>query len=304
VIRIGLAGWSYDDWAGVVYPKPKPKGFDPLAFLAGSFDAMELNTSYYAPVSLRNAEQWLERTDFNRDFRFTAKLWKRFTHERDKVWTTDEVRQTREGLDALHEAGRLGAVLMQFPWSFRNTEENRDWLDAVVSEFSDWPLALEVRHESWNEPDVFAELAERGIGFVNIDQPLFAKSLGPSARVTSPVGYVRVHGRNYGNWFRKTASALERYDYLYTAKELKPWAERTKEMATHPRVSDVYVVTNNHVRGKGVVNAMMLQTILTGRKVHAPETLLHEYRETLAPYVLPPEEETPTAESPGASPAG
>ena len=302
MIRIGPAGWSYDDWAGVVYPKPKPKGFDPLAFLAGQFDALELNTSFYRPVSRRNTQLWLERTDFNPDFRFTAKLWKRFTHERDAVWTVDEVRQVREGLDVLHDAGRLGAVLAQFPWSFRNTEENRDWLDALVTEFSDWPLALEVRHESWNEPDVFAELAERGVGFVNIDQPLFQNSLGPSARVTSSVGYVRVHGRNYKNWFRKTASALERYDYLYTAKELKPWAERTKEIAEHPRVSDVYVVTNNHVRGKGVVNALMLQTMLTGRKVHAPETLVREYRDTLGPYVLPPEEEAP--ELPGVSPAG
>ncbi|WP_257462848.1 DUF72 domain-containing protein [Archangium lipolyticum] len=302
MIRIGPAGWSYDDWAGVVYPKPKPRGFDPLAFLAGYFDALELNTSFYRPISRRNAELWVERTDFNPDFRFTAKLWRRFTHERGEAWTADEVHQTREGLDAIHEAGRLGAVLVQFPWSFRNDEENRDWLDALVSEFSDWPLALEVRHESWNEPDVFAELAERGVGFVNIDQPLFQSSLGPSARVTSSVGYVRVHGRNYRNWFRKTASAMERYDYLYTAKELKPWTERTKEMAAHPRVSDVYVVTNNHVRGKGVVNAMMLQTMLTGRKVHAPETLLREYRDTLGPYVLPPEAET--SEAPGASPAG
>lgn len=302
MIRVGPAGWSYDDWAGVVYPKPKPRGFDPLAFLAGYFDALELNTSFYAPISRRNAEQWVERTDFNADFRFTAKLWKRFTHERDSAWTADEVRQTREGLDTLHEAGRLGAVLMQFPWSFRNTEENRDWLDALVSTFSGWPLVLEVRHESWNVPDVFMELAERGVGFVNIDQPLFHDSIAPSARVTSSVGYVRVHGRNYRNWFRKTASAMERYDYLYTAKELKPWAERTKEMAAHPRVSDVYVVTNNHVRGKGVANAMMLQTMLTGRKVHAPETLVSEYRDTLGPYVLPPEEET--REPPGASPAG
>ncbi len=302
MIRIGPAGWSYDDWAGVVYPKPKPRGFDPLAFLAGYFDALELNTSFYRPVSRHNVELWLERTDFNPDFRFTAKLWKRFTHERDAVWTAEDVRQTRAGLDVMHEAGRLGAVLVQFPWSFRNTEDNRDWLDALVTEFSDWPLVLEVRHESWNERDVFAELAERGVGFVNIDQPLFKSSLGPSARVTSSVGYVRVHGRNYRNWFRKTASALERYDYLYTAKELKPWAERTQEMAAHPRVSDVYVVTNNHVRGKGVVNAMMLQTMLTGRKVHAPETLLREYRDTLAPYVLPPETEAP--EPPGASPAG
>ncbi|HYO58277.1 DUF72 domain-containing protein [Archangium sp.] len=302
MIRIGPAGWSYDDWAGVVYPKPKPKGFDPLAFLAGYFDALELNTSFYRPISRRNAELWMERTDFNPDFRFTAKLWRRFTHERDAVWTADEVRQTRAGLDALHEAGKLGAVLMQFPWSFRNTGENRDWLDELVSTFSDWPLVLEVRHESWNVQDVFAELAERGVGFVNIDQPLFQNSLGPSARVTSSVGYVRVHGRNYRNWFRKTANAMERYDYLYPAKELKPWAERTKEIAEHPRVSDVYVVTNNHVRGKGVANAMMLQTMLTGRKVHAPEALVREYRDTLGPYILPPEAEAP--EPPGASPAG
>lgn len=302
MIRIGPAGWSYDDWAGVVYPKPKPKGFDPLAFLAGYFDALELNTSFYRPISRRNAELWVKRTDFNRDFRFTAKLWRRFTHERDAVWTAGEVRQTREGLDVLHDAGKLGAVLMQFPWSFRNTEENRDWLDELVSTFSGWPLVLEVRHESWNVPDVFAELAERGVGFVNIDQPLFHDSLGPSARVTSSVGYVRVHGRNYRNWFRKTANTMERYDYLYPAKELKPWAERTKKMAEHPRVSDVYVVTNNHVRGKGVANAMMLQTMLTGRKVHAPEALLREYHDTLAPYVLPPETEAP--EPPGASPAG
>ncbi len=285
MIRVGPAGWSYADWAGVVYPKPRPKTFDPLAFLAGLFDALELNTSFYAPVSRRNCEQWLERTAFNPDFRFTAKLWKRFTHERTAVWTADEVKQTRAGLDALHEAGRLGAVLVQFPWSFRNTEDNRDWLDEVVRTFSDWPLVLEVRHLSWNEPDVYAELAERGIGFVNIDQPLFANSLAPSARVTSSVGYVRVHGRNYRDWFRKNAGPLERYDYLYSAKELAPWAERTQEMASHPRVQDVYVVTNNHVRGKGIANAMMLQTMLTGRKVEAPETLVRAYPKELRPYV-------------------
>jgi len=285
MIRVGPAGWSYADWAGVVYPKPRPKTFDPLAFLAGLFDAMELNTSFYAPVSRRNCEQWLERTAFNPDFRFTAKLWKRFTHERTAVWTADEVKQTRAGLDALHEAGRLGAVLVQFPWSFRNTEENRDWLDEVVSTFNDWPLVLEVRHLSWNEPDVYAELAERGIGFVNIDQPLFANSLAPSARVTSSVGYVRVHGRNYRDWFRKNAGPMERYDYLYPARELKPWAERTQEMASHPRVQDVYVVTNNHVRGKGIANAMMLQAMLTGRKVEAPETLVRAYPQELRPYV-------------------
>ena len=293
MLRVGLAGWSYDDWAGVVYPKPRPRGFDPLAFLAGSFDMVELNTSFYRPISRHHAGLWLDRTAFNPDFRFTAKLWRRFTHERGSMWSAEDVQHTREGLDSLHEAGRLGAVLVQFPWSFRNVAENRDWLDGLVSTFKDWPLVLEVRHASWNEPDVFAELAERGVGFVNIDQPLFAHSIAPSARVTSSVGYVRVHGRNYHNWFRKTASAPERYDYLYSASELKPWVERTKEIAAHPRVRDVYVVTNNHVRGKGVVNALMLQAMLTGREVRAPDTLVREYPDTLGPYVLPPEAEPP-----------
>jgi uncharacterized protein YecE (DUF72 family) len=290
MIRVGPAGWSYSDWAGVVYPKPRPRGFDPLVFLAGFFDALELNTSFYRPVSPHNARRWLERTEFNREFRFTAKLWRRFTHEREGVWTADEVRRTREGLEVLREEGRLGAVLVQFPWSFRNTEENRDWLDAVVSTFGDWPLVLEVRHASWNEPDVYAELAERGVGFVNIDQPLFRNSLGPSARVTSSVGYVRVHGRNYRDWFRKQAGPVERYDYLYSAKELKPWVERTRLLAAHPRVEDVYVVTNNHARGKGVANGLMLQAMLTGRKARAPETLVREYPRELRPYVLTEEE--------------
>lgn len=300
MLRIGPAGWSYDDWAGVVYPKPKPRGFDPLAFLAGFFDMVELNTSFYRPVNAHNARQWLERTAFNPAFRFTAKLWRRFTHERGSKWSAEDVRHTREGLEVMHEAGRLGAVLVQFPWSFRNQADTRDWLDALVSTFRDWPLVLEVRHASWNEPDVFAELAERGVGFVNIDQPLFKHSIAPSARVTSPVGYVRVHGRNYHNWFRKTASAPERYDYLYSAQELKPWVERTKEIAAHPRVEDVYVVTNNHVRGKGVVNALMLQSMLTEQRVRAPETLVREYPDTLAPYVLPPEAEP--LERPGEQP--
>lgn len=287
MIRIGPAGWTYKDWEGVVYPKPRPGGFDALEMMASLFDTVEINSSFYAPMSARNASAWLERTAFNRDFRFTAKLWRRFTHEREGVWTSDEVRQARAGLDVLHEAGRLGAVLVQFPWSFRNTEENRDWVDAIVSDFSGYPLVLEVRHGSWNEPSFYTELAERGLGIVNIDQPLFRNSIAPGARATAGVGYVRVHGRNYKDWFRKDASPMERYDYLYTAKELQPWVERTKEIAAHPRVEDVYVVTNNHARGKGVVNALMLESMLTGHQVQAPASLMSEYQEALAPYARP-----------------
>src|SRR5262245_1157320 len=95
MIRFGPAGWTYKDWEGVVYPKPKPKGFDPLKAIASLFDTIELNTSFYAPITPHNADLWLERTAFNPDFRFTAKLWRRFTHERDEPWTEEDVRSTR-----------------------------------------------------------------------------------------------------------------------------------------------------------------------------------------------------------------
>jgi uncharacterized protein YecE (DUF72 family) len=191
------------------------------------------------------------------------------------------------GLGILSEAGRLGAVLVQFPWSFRNEPASRDYLDALVTAFEGFPLVLEVRHASWNEPSYYAELVERGLGFVNIDQPLFKNSIAPSARATAPVGYVRVHGRNYKEWFRRKGSAYDRYDYLYSARELEPWAARTKEVAAHPRTEDVYVITNNHARGKGVTNALMLKAMVTGEQVEAPDTLLREYPEHLGPYARP-----------------
>jgi uncharacterized protein YecE (DUF72 family) len=287
MIRFGPAGWTYKDWEGVVYPKPKPKGFDPLEAMASLFDTIEINTSFYAPMTPHNAHLWLERTAFNPRFRFTAKLWRRFTHERSEPWTAEDVRWTRVGLGILSEAGRLGAVLVQFPWSFRNEPASRDHLDAIVSAFEGFPLVLEVRHASWNEPSYYAELVERGLGFVNIDQPLFKNSIAPSARATAPVGYVRVHGRNYKEWFKQKGSAYDRYDYLYSARELEPWAARTKEVAAHPRTEDVYVITNNHARGKGATNALMLKAMVTGEQVEAPDTLLREYPEHLGPYARP-----------------
>ena len=127
-----------------------------------------------------------------------------------------------------------------------------------------------------------SELAAGRIGIVNLDQPMFRNSLPPSARATSSVGYIRVHGRNYKDWFRKTAGRDERYDYLYSAAELKPWAERTKALALEPSVTDVYVVNNNHFAGQAVTNALMLEAQVTRQPVKAPETLLKAYPEELS----------------------
>ncbi|HEX2202208.1 MAG TPA: DUF72 domain-containing protein, partial [Longimicrobium sp.] len=289
MIRYGPAGFQYKDWEGVVYPLPKPPRFDPLAYIASYFDTCEINSTFYGPARPSTVESWIRRVEHNPAFRFTAKLHQRFTHQRKEPWTQTEVDEVRAGMDPMMESGKLGALLLQFPWSFRRTDETREWLDDVVTVFRDYPMVLEVRHASWNTPHFFDALAARGIGFVNIDQPLFKDSIKPSALATAPVGYVRVHGRNYKDWFRENAGRDARYDYLYTADELKPWAERTKEIAAEPPTEDVFVVTNNHFRGKAAVNALMLKSMVEGRPVPAPPGLVAEYGESLEGFAHPAE---------------
>ncbi|HEU0014819.1 MAG TPA: DUF72 domain-containing protein [Longimicrobium sp.] len=291
MIRYGPAGFQYKDWEGIVYPAPRPKGFDPLAYLAAYFGTIEINSTFYGPARPSTVQSWVRRVEHNPDFRFTAKLYQRFTHQRRQAWTQAEVDEVRAGFDPLLESGRLGAVLLQFPWSFRRTDENREWLDDVTRTFSHYPLVVEVRHASWNVPGFFSALMERGIGFVNIDQPQFSNSIKPTAHATSAVGYMRVHGRNYKDWFREQAGRDERYDYLYPPDELRPWAERTREIAEQPATEDVFVVTNNHYRGKAVTNALMLQSMVEGTTVPGPPPLFAEYGEALEGYAGPHEVE-------------
>ncbi len=287
LIRFGPAGWSYADWQGVVYPESPPRGFDALVFLARYFDTIEVNSTFYRPPRPNVPARWASRVSENPSFKFTAKLWKRFTHERDEPFGPDEVGVVKAGLDPLAERGRLGAVLVQFPWSFKAHESSLEWLEDVSSAFADYPLVVEVRHASWNSPEFHRWLAERGIGFVNIDQPLFNRSIGPSAQASGRVGYVRLHGRNYDDWFREGAGRNARYDYLYDRVELEPWVERIRELAAGGRVGEVYVVTNNHYRGQAVTNAIMLAAMYRGQPQKAPESLVAAFPEALAKLAEP-----------------
>ena len=285
-IHVGTAGWSYRDWEGLFYPKPHPRGFDPLAYLARYMDVVEVNSTFYRPVDADVARRWVDRVASSPEFRFTAKLSKRFTHDRDTAFTRAEVDEVRRGFAPMNDASRLGAVLLQFPWSFRRTEENRQWLDDVTRAFEEFPLVVEVRHASWAVPQFYDELTERGIGFVNIDQPLFRHSVKPSATTTAPVGYVRIHGRNYRDWFRKDAGVEARYDYLYSPAELEPWAARTREVA-QSGAEDVYAVTNNHYRGQAGVNALQLMSMVKDEPVPAPEPLYAAFEDELAAWAYP-----------------
>lgn len=275
-IHIGPAGWSYKDWQGVVYPPKAGSKFDPLSYLAQFFDTIEINSSFYRPPTPATSKSWTNRVSENPAFTFTAKLHRVFTHERGKATAEDE-KAFREAINPLAESGKLGAILIQFPWSFKNTEAERAYLSRLIAQFRQYPLVVEVRHTSWNTPEVYDELEERGVGICNIDQPVFKRSIKPAALTTSGIGYVRLHGRNYENWFRDKAPRDDRYNYLYSLDELDPWITRIREVAKQTKES--YVITNNHFLGKAVVNALEIKSILSERKVPAPEPLFEKYPE-------------------------
>jgi uncharacterized protein YecE (DUF72 family) len=274
MIRIGPAGWSYKDWEGTVYPQKPGKNFDPLEYLARYFNTIEINSSFYRPPTASTTKAWVNRVAENKEFTFTAKLNRLFTHERGKATAADE-KEFHAGMAPLLTSGKLGALLLQFPWSFKNTIEDRTYLAELLEKFQKYPLVLEVRHASWNTPAMYEWLQERGVGICNIDQPVFSKSIRPAALTTSPVGYVRLHGRNYQNWFREKAPRDERYNYLYSLDELDPWLKRIKEVAKETR--ETYVITNNHFRGQAVVNAVEIEAALKEEPVPAPEPLFKIY---------------------------
>lgn len=274
-VRIGPAGWSYPDWSGVVYPKPKPRGFHEAEFLAQYFDTIEINTSFYNPLRVEHCRQWIAQVSANPRFLFTAKLWKRFSHYNSA--TFEEERAVRQGFEVLRDAGKLGAVLLQFPFSFHRNPENSAYLDALLKRFADFPLVVEVRHATWNEVGFYAMLYARGVGFCNIDQPLIGHSLKPSEHATASIGYIRLHGRRYDTWFSDDPELprSERYNYLYKEEELQPWKTRIAAVAS--RTQQTFVLTNNHYLGKAVVNALQLISLLQGTKLPIPEPLRQHY---------------------------
>jgi uncharacterized protein YecE (DUF72 family) len=275
LLRIGPAGWSYPDWAGYVYPTPRSKGFHEASYLANFFDTIEINTSFYQPLRPDHAALWIDRVASNPAFLFTAKLWQKFTHE--PAASVNDETAVRAGFDVLRQAGKLGAILLQFPFSFHRTTETVAHLAALLTRFSDYPLVVELRHSTWQNLETLKLLRDHQAGFCNIDQPIIGNSLQPSADSTSPIGYVRFHGRCYDTWFTDDPSipGHERYNYLYSPEELDPWVARIRKVQQSTRTT--FVVTNNHYQGKGVVNALQLISILKGTKVKVPEPLRQHY---------------------------
>ena len=274
VPRVGPAGWSYEDWKGIVYPTTMPRKTHALEWLSQWFDTVEINVSFYRPVTARMSAAWPAKVLNNPRFRFTAKVWQRFTHDDAPLSQTD-LAEFRAGMDPLAEAGRLGALLIQFPWSFRRTPENRQRLARIIAALKSYPLAVEVRHDSWVCEEYLDALRAEGVAFCNIDQPEHDHGIQPTAHITAPLAYIRLHGRNRAAWFNQKAPSYERYNYLYDQQELRPWLDRIQSVSK--QAQDTYVVTNNHYQGKAVANAIELIAAL-GRSPHnLPDELLDAY---------------------------
>jgi uncharacterized protein YecE (DUF72 family) len=285
-VRVGTAGWSYKDWEGIFYPPGMSRRKQhPLEILARCFDVVEINTSFYGHIKPELAKLWARIvSDANPSFLFTAKLHRSFTHSplaameptsAVSIRPNDEDEQlARAGLEAMAATGRFGALLIQFPVSFKNTALNREYLETLLRQFIEYPRVVEVRHSTWSNPETIAYFAERNVSFCNIDQPQIGRALEPTAHVTSSIGYIRLHGRNYDQWFEADTSA-DRYNYLYQSNELVGWKERIDKIAEKAKTT--FVIANNHFEAKAGVNALQLKNMLTGRRVLAPESLLEHY---------------------------
>ena len=319
-ILVGTSGWSYPSgkgtWNGVFYPATRSKragtaGFDELRFYAEHFNTVEVNSTFYGQPRAEVTRGWVERTP--RGFEFSLKLYQKFTHpkmfkeaavksvpgsgsllELLAQVTQSDIDDFRHGIEPLAESGRLGAVLAQFPPSFKSAPASHDYLSRLLHAFRDYPVAVELRHRTWSDEmgETLALLNGHGAALVQIDEPKFRVSIRQNylPNVTT-FYYMRLHGRNAAQWWRHDKTE-DRYNYLYPAGELREFSDIAG--AASSLVKKSYLYTNNHFAAKSVVNAVMLKAQL-GEPIEGeyPAGLVERYPEiadlvTTSPAALRP----------------
>jgi len=287
-IRIGTSGWSYPrgegTWNGLLYP-PKLAAKDELLYYSQRFNTVEINSTFYRPPSPGYAWNWVKKTP--PDFKFTLKLWQKFTHPgmyreatgQEADVTTNDVDTFRNGIEPLVKSNKLGCILVQFAAGFQKGAMTIEVLDRVLQSFKDYPLVVELRHRTWSDDIKTTEeiLSTYNASLAYIDEPKFASSIKQEFRPIGPIFYLRMHGRNAEKWFSHR-SAEEKYNYLYTPDELKPFIENLSDLKKV--VKQIYVFFNNHYGAKAAANAIEMRYRL-GMPVNAPfwKDLIEEYPE-------------------------
>ena len=230
-----------------------------LEYYAGRFAAVEIDSTYYAVPKPQLFERMAART--SDQFRFTVKAPGSVTHiPADAQPLASEIDAFRACLEPLAASGKLGAVLAQFPHSFRPSQDALERLDDLSGWWPGLPLVCEFRHRDWQRSELLDRLRKADIGWCNVDEPQFGTLLRPGAEVTSPVGYIRFHGRNYEKWWRQERASHERYSYEYAESELEKWMPRIADVAA--QADETYVFFNNHHLGKAAINALQMRAML------------------------------------------
>ena len=250
MIYIGTSGFQYDDWGSVYYPDGLPQE-NRLAFYAQEFRALEINFTYYRMPTARGLAGMARHVPD--DFRFTIKATQDLTHGRTR--DAHLAQQFIDALTPLREQNKLGAVLAQFPKSFRANDASREYLKWLRAALNGLPVVIEFRNKEWLTAETYAMLREHALGFCCVDEPYFPRV----AEITSAIAYVRFHGRNFQKWW-KHEHAWERYDYTYSTNELQEWTPKIE--ALNARAEITFVFANNHYRAQGIDTARQLKMLL------------------------------------------
>lgn len=285
-IRCGIAGWSYPDWEGYVYPSNTK---DKLQYIAEYVDVIEINSTFYRPPDARMVQSWVTKTSEIKDFCFTAKLHQDITHKGKMDKTMVEA--FYRGFEPMIKADKLKHILAQFKYDFADSQPTRNHLKSIAGNFEGMAnLTLELRHNSWQQPEALDFLKSLGVSVANLDYPLAQNSFNLWLCDIGEHAYLRLHGRNYKAWFSKGAGRDETYNYLYSQEEVDKIAERATKLAKMSK--SLTIIANNHYQGKEAVNILQIKSKLSGKKLPIPAPLATKYPELREIAAAP---ESPTA---------
>ena len=254
---IGLGGWEHDILDHCLYPRAGMASTEKLGYYADYFSIVEVRATFWDDtLTGADAREWAHAVQGRKNFRFSVKLHRSFTHERSIRPAL--VRSTSSLLHELSRQNRLGAVLLQFPYSFTNTGGNRQHLIKLSGLFQQYPLYVELRHASWNTPGLLAFLAENALRSVSADMPKVNQYMPFLTGVIGDSAYLRLHGRNEKGWLLNGFDS--RYDYLYNGRELIELRKRVDALAG--RCQNAMIVCNNTTAGKAVATAFQISASL------------------------------------------
>ncbi len=270
-VQFGIAGWSYPDWKGIVYPRGCK---DPLRFVAERVDFIEVNSTFYRVPEARISEDWLRRVH-GLDTFFTAKLPQEITHEGELRPAT--VEGFIDGLAPIADADRLRVVLAQFSYAFEARQENFAYLKSIAARFGGLaPLVLEVRHDSWGSAEAREVVEAIGMSLAHLDYPGSFDGSQTELHGDDGIAYYRIHGRNRSAWFAKEAGRDQKYDHEYSAAERVGLGERIQVLSEQARTTTM-VATNNHFHGKAMKLLLELMAWYRGEKVDVPQGMIDRY---------------------------